>query len=367
MKFDRQKFFAGYRDHFGPLSQKQVAGLNFILDAAELDAYVTDVRWLAYMLATTKHETADTFQPIHEYGSHAYFVRRYGSQTKIGKQLGNDTAEEGAIYAGRGDVQLTGETNYEKAEDALRSDYPDLVAQYEARTGKTFDLTVGDQPNDDRDPDAAMDPVIAYAIMSFGMRTGMFTGRKLSDFLNDKRTDYKNARRIINGTDEATKIAGYAHEFEDILTSAELAEDPTTALPGQLQGEQNSDPKNTLTSDQSSAAQPSLETKVVDAPPAEQTVAKSAGTVVAGIVVPGFIIAIFKTIGELVSQGYLNAKEIGDSVINFAISNTKWFFILLVTFMLVLVANKAFKQITLWIQMWIKSRPDLHDVEVKPQ
>jgi putative chitinase len=92
------------------------------------------------MLATTKHETADTFQPIHEYGSHAYFVRRYGSQTKIGKQLGNDTAEEGAIYAGRGDVQLTGETNYEKAEDALRSDYPDLVAQYEARTGKNFRL-----------------------------------------------------------------------------------------------------------------------------------------------------------------------------------------------------------------------------------
>jgi fumarate reductase subunit D len=200
------------------------------------------------------------------------------------------------------------------------------------------------------------------------MRTGMFTGRKLSDFFNDKRTDYKNARRIINGTDEASKIAGYAHEFETILISAELAEDPAMAAPGQLQGEQSADQLTLPTDQQSSAAQSQqLQTKTVDAPPAEQTVAKSAGTVVAGIVVPSFLIAFFKGIGELVSQGYLNANEIGDAVINFAASNTKWFFILLAIFMLVLLANKAFKQITLWIEMWIKSRPDLHDVEVKPQ
>ena len=108
----------------------------------------------------------------------AYFIRRYGSQTKVGKRLGNDTPEEGADYAGRGDVQITGETNYEKAEAALREFYPEIVAEFERRTGKRFDLTVGDQPDDKRDPDNAMDPAIAYAIMSFGMRTGMFTDRK---------------------------------------------------------------------------------------------------------------------------------------------------------------------------------------------
>lgn len=276
MRFDRKKFFDGYRDHFGRLSPQQVSGLNFILDAAELDPYVNDVRWLAYMLATTKHETADTFQPIHEYGSHAYFVKRYGSQTAVGKRLGNDTAEEGATYAGRGDVQLTGETNYEKAEEAIREQYPEIVAAFEVRTGKKFDLTVGDQPGDERDPDIAMDPAIAYAIMSYGMRTGMFTGRKLSDFFNDKKTDYKNARRIINGLDSAEKIAGYAKEFEEILVSAVTVEDPAKVASSDSAnlvklGEQNSDP--TVKSDQSSTAQP---TPVPPAPPAPPLIAPPA-------------------------------------------------------------------------------------------
>jgi hypothetical protein len=160
MRLDRTKFFAGVRSHISVrCRRKQVNGLAFILNAAELDAHLSDVRWLAYILATVKHETADTFQPIHEYGSHAYFVRRYGSQTAIGKRLGNDTPEEGATYAGRGDAQITGESNYEKAEDALRREYPDVVAAFEARTGKKFDLTVGDQPGDDHDPDNALDPV----------------------------------------------------------------------------------------------------------------------------------------------------------------------------------------------------------------
>lgn len=61
MNFDRKKFFDGLRAWDGPLSPQQVAGLNFILDAAEQDRYVTRIEWLAYMLATTKHETADTF------------------------------------------------------------------------------------------------------------------------------------------------------------------------------------------------------------------------------------------------------------------------------------------------------------------
>lgn len=223
MKFDRDKFFAEVREHFGGLTQQQVNGLNFILDAVEKDHHVSRIDWLAYMLATCKLETANTFQPIHEYGSHKYFVQRYGSQTAVGRRLGNDTPEEGATYAGVGDVQLTGETNFEKAEAAIRQEYPELIADFEARTGKRFDLTVGDQPNDELDPQNAGDPAIAYAIMSFGMRTGMFTGRKLSDYLWDGRHDYRNARRIINGIDKADTIAGYANTFEGILTRSAIA------------------------------------------------------------------------------------------------------------------------------------------------
>ena len=217
MLINRKLFFTRYRKDFGPLNQFQVDGLNSLLLSIESDPNVTDPRWAAYMLATTKHETADTFRPIHEFGSRQYFIGRYGSQTAVGKLLGNDTPEEGAIYAGRGDVQLTGESNYERAEREVRIQYPQVVADFERRTGRKFDLTAGDQPNDETDPDGAEDPIIAYCVMSAGMRQGWFTGRKLSDYINKTRCDFFNARQIINRLDRARLIASYAVKFEGML------------------------------------------------------------------------------------------------------------------------------------------------------
>ena len=49
------------------------------------------------------------------------------------------------------------------------------------------------------------------------MFRGLFTGKKLADYMNDKETDYYNARRIINGLDKAELIAGYAKEFESCI------------------------------------------------------------------------------------------------------------------------------------------------------
>lgn len=230
--FDRPKFFEAYRTQFSSLNQQQVDGLNYLLDAIERDPHLTRIEEPAYMLGTTKHETAHTFQPIHEYGGRAYFVRRYGSQTKVGKRLGNDTAEEGAYYAGRGDVQLTGETNYEKAEDALRAEYPEIVADFEARTGKKFDLTVGDQAGDIHDPDNAMDPAIAYAIMSYGMRVGMFTGLGFGSrkFVGLSGVSLYTAwRKIINGTDRDGDIAKIAAKFEKILRAAFVTISPANS------------------------------------------------------------------------------------------------------------------------------------------
>lgn len=220
MRFDRKIFFDQTREWLGPLSRQQVNGLNFLLDGIENDPHVTRIEWAAYMLATTKHETAHTFQPIHEYGSRNYFIKRYGSQTKVGKMLGNDTPEEGAIYSGEGDVQLTGESNFEKAEDALREEYPELIADFEKRTGRKFDLTVGDQPDDIDDPKNAGDPAIAYAIMSHGMRTGMFTGKSLKTYTTSKGFEPVKARQIINRLDKAQLIAGYYKHFLDILKAS---------------------------------------------------------------------------------------------------------------------------------------------------
>jgi putative chitinase len=53
--------------------------------------------------------------------------------------------------------------------------------------------------------------------MSYGMRNGSFTGKKLSDYINQNKCDYSNARRIINGVDRQALIAGYANNIEMLL------------------------------------------------------------------------------------------------------------------------------------------------------
>jgi hypothetical protein len=53
--------------------------------------------------------------------------------------------------------------------------------------------------------------------MTVGMIKGLFTGKKLSDYLTDTKKDYFNARRIINGLNEAEHIKKYAKDFEKCL------------------------------------------------------------------------------------------------------------------------------------------------------
>lgn len=201
MRFNHTTFFNGYRELYGKLNQSQVSGLDNLLGYIELDADVSDIRWAAYMLATVKHECADTFQPITERGAKSYFDK-YEVGTKIGKSLGNTVKGDGYLYRGRGYVQITGRANYQKMTDKL------------SLTGDE-DLILH--------PDSALHPDIAYRIMSFGMRTGSFTGKKLTDYINAAKCDYTNARRIINALDQAAKIEGYAVNFETVLKNAQTA------------------------------------------------------------------------------------------------------------------------------------------------
>ncbi len=195
--FDRKSFFDHYRELFGPLTQTLVDALNTLLTKIESDARWTgsdnDLRQLAYALATFNWETARTFLPIHEFGSTAYFNKRYGPQTKVGKTLGNTKAGDGALFHGRGFVQLTGRTNYGKA--AKLTGVPLLT-----------------------EPDRALEPDLAYDIAVQGMKDGWFTGKKLDNFIKDgSPPDYFNARKIINGLDKADRIAQLARQFEEIL------------------------------------------------------------------------------------------------------------------------------------------------------
>lgn len=201
MRFSHTTFFNGYRDLYGKLNQTQVSGLDNLLGYIELDPDVSDIRWAAYMLATIKHECADTFQPITERGAKSYFDK-YEPGTTIGKNLGNTVKGDGYLFRGRGYVQITGRANYQKMTKNL------------ALTGDE-DLVLH--------PDSALHPDIAYRIMSLGMRTGAFTGKKLSDYINAAKCDYKNARRIINALDQADKIQDYAVNFETLLKNAQTA------------------------------------------------------------------------------------------------------------------------------------------------
>lgn len=181
---DHAAFFAGVRARFGGLEQPQVDGFNVLLEA------LSDwpVRWIAYALATAWHETGRTMQPVKEYGGPAYFTRMYdilGDRPAKARELGNLTPGDGAKYAGRGYVQITGRKNY---------------ASY----------GIADTPDD------AMRPDKAAAILKDGMERGRFTGKSLDDYPND----YVGARRIINGQDKAQQIAGYAISFEAALREA---------------------------------------------------------------------------------------------------------------------------------------------------
>lgn len=173
------------------LTQSQVEGIDFILRGWEERLPEADPRFLAYMLATTFHETGATMLPIREWGGEGYFHRMYdirGARPHVAKQLGNFQPGDGVKFHGRGYVQLTGRANYGRASEILGHDFI-------------------------KDPDAVMRPDFAAVIMFAGMTKGWFTGKKLSDYFGPDKDDPFNARRIINGLDKAREIASYHEAF----------------------------------------------------------------------------------------------------------------------------------------------------------
>ncbi|HEX8429074.1 hypothetical protein [Hymenobacter sp.] len=198
MKFSHSTLFDLYRNagHFR-FTQPQVDGIEQLLTFVEADPGLTDVRWAAYLLATVRHECADRWQPIEEFGKPEYF-QRYDPGTRVGKVLGNTKPGDGARYKGRGYVQLTGRANYRQFGHRL-----------------SLDL--------EENPELALDPAVSYRIASLGMRQGLFTGKALGHYLHGSITDYHNARRIINGVDRAAAIATYAAKMQQGLQHAQTS------------------------------------------------------------------------------------------------------------------------------------------------
>lgn len=400
MKFNREKFFSEFRKWRSIVTPQQFKGLTFLLDCIETDKFITRIDWAAYMLGTTMHETAYTFLPIHEYGSHKYFVNRYGSQTRIGRELGNDTPEEGADYAGQGDVQLTGETNYEKAEIALRREYPALIAKWERETGKQFDLTVGDQPNDKDDPKNAQNPQIAYAIMSYGMRSGMFTGKRLNQYFHDKTQNWVGARAIINGTDRAQTIAGYGLKFYQILSASLVNESEQEfkntsdsavilpekdALPAPTPKTPPNAPEsaesNTLPSEPTQKAEQITninnsqgdapkdfvpEEKTLEAPPPSNMLSRGWKWVVGFGLIPTTGAGIIEAAKNAFADGTLNMRDVLEVAKQMLIFMMPYLFYIGIGFVVFWGIKELLKQISFIVTQWTMAKANMHNVTVKP-
>lgn len=175
---DKVQFYKRLREVklFKTLTQAQVDSMDALLWECEIQG-VTDIRQIAYILATPYHECYNPkhpetrITPIKEFGGEKYLK-----------------SKKYYPYFGRGFSGLTWLSNYQKESKRLNID---LV----------------------NNPDLILDIPLAANSHVYCMVRGRYTGKKLSDYINDKKCDFLNSRRIINGTDKAELIMGYAQKF----------------------------------------------------------------------------------------------------------------------------------------------------------
>jgi putative chitinase len=180
---NRSYFFERIRHALfgGRLTPQQVEGLRRILDYRDSHHPAMSDDQLAYVLATIKWETGHRMTPVREAGGERYLkTKKYYP------------------WVGEGLVQVTWEENARK-----------------------FGAT---KPGD------LMSWPLALQAAFEGMTRGLFTRRKLADYIDKGAVDYIGARRIINGQDRARLIAQFAHAFRDALRQAQTKPLVSTVL-----------------------------------------------------------------------------------------------------------------------------------------
>ena len=197
---DRKAFYDRIRTSLfgGRLTAAQVGGIETLMDAA-VDYGLNDQRQFAYVLAGVYHETGRKMVPVREgFASTDAGARSAVAKLFAQKRISRNYAEpvNGVSYYGRGRIQNTHLANYQKLEK---------------RFGQPFVTQ----------PDLLLVDEIDAAVTIAGHAEGIWTGKKLSDYITPAKADYVEARRIVNGKDKAALIAGYAGKFEDALRTAE--------------------------------------------------------------------------------------------------------------------------------------------------
>lgn len=182
---DRKVFFDGIRSRV-QLTDPNVAGFERILSYAEERG--TRLDDLAYILPTGYIETANTMQPVRE----AFWLNEAWRKKNLRYWP----------WYGRGLIQTTWEQNYRKIAVAM---------------GLPEDTFI-------KNPDLLLEWEYALPAMFVGMEQGLYTGKKLSDYIDgidesdaEDLREFSNARRIVNGTDRAVEIGKLALVFEKAL------------------------------------------------------------------------------------------------------------------------------------------------------
>ncbi len=195
------------------LSEKSKENLREIVKNINLyveEEGITLTRYeLAYMFATARHEAYDFlegefFSSAPEIGPVSYF-NKYDpvladteARRATAISFENTVQGDGFKYRGRGLVHLTWKKNYRKAKEKFGIDFVSS-------------------------PDKAADFKNSVPIMIWGMKEGVFSGAKIGTYIYNGHTDYVGARKVINGTDKNTEIAGHATKFEEILKATSIA------------------------------------------------------------------------------------------------------------------------------------------------
>ncbi len=196
---NRDKFYSGYRDSFGKLDNVQVSGLETMLNGFDDTEYFNLATQYAGILAQTARETNWTFKPQKE-GYWIAEVKR--KRTLYNYYLKNNPGAIKTIfpygwnsvltYEGRGRTQTTHINNYIAISEALGIDCVD-------------------------NPDLLLEDKTDIKVMLHGYHTGLWTGKKLTDYINEQRTDYKGQRRVVNGLDAWREIQANSIKFEKII------------------------------------------------------------------------------------------------------------------------------------------------------
>lgn len=195
---NKESFFSSIRISLfkGKLTQGVVDTVEAIISSC--DKYcITDYRQRAYIFGTAYHESYlstrnPEWLPVREgwVNSNQGAINAVTSLYRSGKISKNYALPQanGHSYYGRGYVQITHDYNYKGL-------------------GKRLNIDLYNNP------DLALNRSVAADILVVGMKEGLFTGKRLSQYFTPNLTDNKNARRIVNGTDQADRIAGYADKF----------------------------------------------------------------------------------------------------------------------------------------------------------